>query len=656
MAMARLNQEEGRYRVLLIGIGENTQEEKEFFSQRVSETYSIPFPLLKKIVNRCPIILKKNLSDKKAEVLAKTLRSFGATVSVEERRNFPPVSLEFQGLVPYRVALESVYVRKTPRGLWSLIGRVRNISDEILIDTWVLAQLFDDLEEFIGFEETPLPINPLPAGEISPFKVILDGDLFIRRVSVAFKDVSGELVPTLDRRKRTEWVSVEIGNEPPLPSPAGSREKFDPVELAEISEEKAPVMQKDIHSEPLFQESETIHPLLLGGEARKDEKDTGEIFQESNSLSLEPPEEILELPSGSPEVDLCTESLESKEVVEEGIVGEEAAPTAQPEETAGVERVSDGPKLTTEEEVAEASRFDASAFEEAPRLLEDISERPGEVRPEEESGKEVEEQLAGFSWIEQFRDAARAFYQKPRDIFSIWFEECRKEGQFRDHLHALLTILVHSRFDQGSQSVKALENTQSVFHLIVQPNLRLDEIPPLEGTLFISGEVWRELFHRALPKVQQIGNVVFKKNRWKGYELERLIQVIPHMGHRNSRTAIRWFNELIPDVIQIDFSDTPVAVDESFYRVVSRLGIVDPHFDRYQGGNSMADAKIQSFSRMAYPQNPLDVEGPMGWMGRAEEQGGHCLPVQPRCKGCLFESFCPKLYVHFDPSEKGMRE
>jgi len=120
--------------------------------------------------------------------------------------------------------------------------------------------------------------------------------------------------------------------------------------------------------------------------------------------------------------------------------------------------------------------------------------------------------------------------------------------------------------------------------------------------------------------------------------------------------AIQWFKELIPDVLEVDFSDTPVTVGEGFYRVASRLGIVDPHFDHYQGRNSMADVKIQSFARMACLRNPLEVEEPMTWMGRAEEQGGHCFPIQPKCEGCLFETFCPKLYVHFNPSEKGMRE
>jgi hypothetical protein len=92
--------------------------------------------------------------------------------------------------------------------------------------------------------------------------------------------------------------------------------------------------------------------------------------------------------------------------------------------------------------------------------------------------------------------------------------------------------LVHARFEQGDQSIKALENTQRVFRLIVQPNLLLEEVPPLEGTPFASGEIWKELFYRAIPKVQQIGNAILEKNRWRAFDLEQAIQVIPHMGHQ----------------------------------------------------------------------------------------------------------------------------
>ncbi len=83
--MQGMNQEEGNYQVVLIGIEGTTEENKESFCKKISENYSISLPLLKKIVDHCPIVLKKNLSLIKAETLGKTLKSFGAIVSVEKK-------------------------------------------------------------------------------------------------------------------------------------------------------------------------------------------------------------------------------------------------------------------------------------------------------------------------------------------------------------------------------------------------------------------------------------------------------------------------------------------------------------------------------------------------------------------------------------------
>jgi hypothetical protein len=669
--MVRLNPEEGRYRVLLLGIGNNTEEEKSSFCQNISKHYSIPSPLLEKIVDRCPVILKKNISLIKAEILAKSFKAFGASVSIEERKNIPPISLEFQELVPHRLALESSYLRKTQRGTWSVMGRIKNISDEILNDTWVLIQLFEDLGEFIAFEETPLPINPLPPGETSPFKVIFDGDLSIKRISVAFKNASGQPISAVDKRKKKEWVEVAIGEEGFLSSRRMGTEfkkRAKPVDLTEPAEKI--IISKD-------------KAISKGGDAER-------ISGDSLSETFEPLEKVLEssvslfeensYPRGEePEIAFRQETFEESALP----ASEKRLEKIEIEEEAAL----DGLEVSSlERKVAEESRLDASVLEEPAQLLKDISESLGEgeaeeepeerevvvvkeeaakekvVKEEEAREKEVgtetgkEEEVSSFSWIEYFRNAVETYHQKPYDIFSIWFKKCRERGEFRNSFHALLTLLVHSRFDQGNESIKVLENTKRVFRLIVPPNLSLDEMPLLEGTSFASGEVWRDLFHRALPKVQQIGNAVLEKNKWKAFDLERLIQIIPHMGHQNSRKAAQWISELISDMVEVDFSDTPVAIGEGLYRVASRLGIVDPHLDYYQGRNSIGDIKIQSFSKTAFPQNPIKIEEPMAWMGKEEERGGHCFPIQPWCEGCLFETFCPRLHVDFNPSEKGMRE
>ena len=691
--MVRLNPEEGRYRVLLLGIGNNTEDEKSSFCYNISKHYSIPSPLLEKIVDRCPVILKKNISLIKAEILAKSFKSFGASVSIEERKNIPPISLEFQELVPHRLALESSYLRKTQRGTWSVMGRIKNISDETLNDTWVLTQLFEDLGEFIAFEETPLPINPLPPGETSPFKVIFEGDLSIKRISVAFKNASGQPIPAVDERKKREWVEVAIGKEGFLSSRrmvTEFRKRAQAVDLTKPTEKIIISKDKTISEEPPLSLEQVVGVQFEKEMGEAKGGDAERISEDSLSETLEPLEKVLES-----SVSLFEEnSYPRGEELEKAFgqeTSEESASSASEkmvekieiEEEAALDKLEVSP---VERKVAEESRLGASVLEEPAQLLKDISESPGEGEAEkepeerevvvvkEEGAKEKvvkegeakeevertetgkEEEVSSFSWIEYFRNAVKTYYQKPHDIFSIWFNECRERGEFRNSFHALLTLLVHSRFDQGNESIKVLENTQRVFRLIVPTNLPPDEIPLLEETPFASGEVWRDLFHRALPKVQQIGNAVLEKDKWNAFDLERLIQVIPHMGHQNSRKAVQWISELISDVVEVDFSDTPVAIGEGLYRVASRLGIVDPHLDYYQGRNSMGDIKIQSFSKTAFPQNPIKIEEPMAWMGKEEERGGHCFPVQPWCEGCLFETFCPRLHVDFNPSEKGMRE
>jgi hypothetical protein len=652
--MARLNQQEGRYRVLLIGIGDNTEEEKGSFCRNLSKNYSIPFPTLKKVVDSSPIILKKNISHRKAEMLAKTLRSFGARVSVEERRNLLPLSLEFQELTPRHLALESCYLRKTERGAWSVMGRAKNISDQTLTDTWVLAQLFEDPDEFIAFEEAPLAINPLPSGEASPFKVIFEGNLSAKRISIAFKNASGQPIPALDKRRKREWTEVPIEEERSLSRPRMSAEfekKAQDMQLTEPSEKVIIIREKETSRETARFSGKIVETPLekeITGERGGDE---GRISDHSLTLTLEPLEKVLESSLSGLEEDGHPGLEES-----EGAFGQEASQESDlfaseeiEKETEEVGALGDIKLASDEREVDETPLLGASAPQDAIQLAEGISEIPEEVAAEEETAP-------SFAWIDSFRNALETYYEKSPDIFSIWFKERRTGGDFRDSFHALLTILVHSRFEQGHLPVKALENTKRVFGLIAQPNLPLGHIPTLEGTPFASGEVWADLFHRALPKIQQMGNAILEKNKWSASDLEGLVQVIPHMGRQNSRMAIQWMNALIPDILEVDFSGTSVTVGKGLYRVASRLGVVDPRFDQYEGAHSTGDAKIQSFAKAAFPENPGKVEEPMASMGRGEEKGGHCFPVQPWCEGCLFEAFCPKLCVDFDPSENGMKE
>jgi hypothetical protein len=650
-----MDHEEGRFRVLLIGIGDDTEKKRESFCKNISESYGISFPLLNKIVDRCPTVLKKNLSLRKAEALAKRLQAFGAVVSVEERRDSSAVSLEFQEMTPHRVALDSSYLRRTPSGSWNVIGRAKNISEEILSDTWVLIQLFDAFDEFLTFEEVPMPVNPLPPGEASPFKAVFEGDLPIKRVSVAFKNSSGCPLPAVDKRERKEWVQVKF-------------------EMKEEEEEDFPssFMPGKDRNETLsthgIQPSEEISqsPPQAGflypsvEESQEKEEEVGEKGA-PNNVQLTPQNNPSGMTQELPEegFDLPLETLEENETQVKEEVGSlseyELPPMLMPAasdkgdaEEGKANPIDLGPPPTPLENIFPETRIDLSIFEEATKLLEEISAKAGEKEKVEPPP---------FPWIEDFRNSVETYHQNDRDIFSSWFKAQQKKEGLAHPLHSILTILVHARFNQKNQSEKALENTQRVFKLILQPTLQLEEIPLLEGTPFFSGENWRDLFLRAIPKLQQVADNIIEKKRWNASDLERLIQIIPHMGDRNSRMAIRWIHELIPDVIEVDFSNTPISVGESVYRVSSRLGVVDPHFDYYQGKNSIGDLKIQAFAKAAYPQNPLRIEEPTTWVGMMKEEGGggYCLPTQPHCEGCLFESFCPRLYFDFNPSEKGMK-
>ena len=647
--MNRRNQEEGRFRVLLTGIGDHTEEKRETFCKKVSENYPISFSLLRKIVDRCPIVLKRDLSFKTAETLAKALRSFGGTVFVEEKREVSNISLEFEGMGLPQLALESSSFRKTPSRTLNITGRVRNISRESLQDTRVLIQLFDGFEELVTFEEVPLPVEPLPPGAASPFRTDVEGDLSIKKVSIGFKRVSGAPLAVLDRRNKREWVEVELEEQtevPPslLPPPGDQQGTF--------SSQGIELPPKILFEEDLDGRENPLPPLeeedpqqTMEEERRDEEKDEesfllnfeGSLWKAfgASGSGLHLPSEVLEMENEREE--------EWKILLEED------------HEPSGTPSVSEAEKAgeALSQEKGDAS-FPASVSERSSFEASDVQETPQDTRENSETTETKKEGHASFLWIENFRKAVETYHKEPRDIFSSWFESERKENGLSDSFHSLLTILVHSRFDQMSQSQNALENTARVFKILHQPYLKLEEIPPLEGTQFFSGENWRDLLHRAIPKLQQVSKNILERKRWNALNLERLIQIIPHMSEKNSRKGIRWINHLIPDIVEIDFANTPILVGESLYRVASRLGVVDPYFDPYGGKNSMGEMKIQSFATAAFPQYPLKVEEPMTWEGSKEEEG-HCHPVQPHCEDCLFGTFCPRLYLHFNPSVKGMR-
>jgi hypothetical protein len=646
-----------------MGIGKNTDEEKESFCVELSAKYSIPRSLLRKIVDQCPIVIKKNVTLHKAESLSRLLKSFGAQVTVEVKRDSPPISLEFQKPELQPLALESASLRKNHGGGWNVIGRAKNIASETLNDIWVLVQLFGDFDEFLTFEEVPLTLNPFPQAETAPFKAIFEGDLSIQKLSITFKNASGMPLAALDRRTKPEWIKVDFdeGDEAvmsivltrpsrPIPLEPHKDETKRNTSPAPLSRD---VQAPRAESVPLH--AEIVEEVVSTPPEKHLEESVLETVSQIGEESKTEIDENWENPFESKKKDIAEGRIEAKTTpVEElqrlesvSLPSSSLAFLEKKEEEMEEKELDRASEMNRDQEDQpvpfEAPLLDASAFEEASRLIQEISEK----------NEEKEREPVPFPWIEEFKKSIESYSQKHPDPFSCWFQSQQEKSEFKDGFHSLITILIHARFDQTDEPLKALENTQRVFTLALNPNTAPAPIPALEGTGFFTGEQWRDLFSRALPKLQQVCHGILERRKWEAFEIQRLIQVIPHMSEKSSRKSVRWISDLTPAVVDIDFATLSVSIDENVYRVACRLGVVDPHFDFYQGRNSMGDRKIQAFAVSAFPKNPSRIEDPMTWIGRTEE-GGHCFPSEPQCQGCLFEAFCQKLCLHFDPSEKGM--
>jgi len=631
--MVQSHMKDETYRVILHRIGKNTEEEKARFCEEVSKNYGIPLDLMRKIADRCPIVIKKDLPFKKAEMLAIAFKSSGASVSVERKRDLPPISLELITGGTYRLGLESTSLRKSPGGAWQVFGRIKNISTEELRDVWTLIQLFDEYEELVTFEEIPLPINPLPPNESSPLKAIFEGDLPLQKVSIAFKNAAGNPLPAMDKRQKKEWVEVKI-------SEIGVRSR--PPSLVEISEE---VLHTFEGQPPLVPEEGVEKPEGEGALIEITLPETGEIPLTSKEKIKSSGEELA-LVFFEKDRQPLEEGKEKEDERFQTVVGEDRS------------REVIHPLMTEESSEEELYLDDLAEdrMEDFRQIESSLSSFEIEEPVAEEKAATVEikteEETSLYPWLEDFKKGIEAYDQMNRNPFLIWFENHQEEKQWGGVYPSLLTLLIYARFNQTPSSDTAFENTQKVYHLTIQADQSYEEFPPLKGDLFFPSDVWRDLYIRAIPKLQEVSRRMMEGKNWVTSDLDRLIRVIPHMTARNSRWAIRAIHHWIPGIIP-DVSDMPIDITEGLYRVASRLGVINPLFDYYQGKNSMGDLRLQSFARVAFPEDPGKIEEPMSRLG-ATDEGGHCLPTQPQCQDCPFESFCQKRFIDFDPAEKGM--
>jgi hypothetical protein len=482
----------------------------------------------------------------------------------------------------------------------------------------------------------------LPADGPSPFRVFFDGVFPVHKVTVALKNASGNPVQALDKRRRRGWTEVVIKDRSrPLPSPEGlptqggapSADRIEPTgaRLAEESTGK---------EQPPLENPEGR--ILSSSESQEETAD--------RVKAVRLPEENLSL-------DLDQDSSGAEGDVEKGRQDTPPAPPVESDELQEWLGTSSSASLKDHPIEEHAISSDTPWGDDAPEVGPPDTKRVMSVL------SEAQELLHGIShppeeerrvppWLEDFKYSVENYYQHSRDDFVSWFKACRGENQFENGYGSLGTILAHARFDQLTHSKEALNNTQKVHQLITRQNVSIDEIPSIKGTRFFSGDQWRELFHKAIPRIQQVARDITAKRIWEASELEKLIQIIPHIDAKRSRRAARWVHELLPDAIEIDFSGAAVLVDEKLYRVASRLGVVDPQFDPYHETDSMGYLRIQSFAQTVFPQDPVKIEEPMVQMGSNETEGGTCFPTEPRCEGCLFQSFCPRLLPQIDPSGK----
>ena len=632
--MQQQNQSEENYRVLLMGIEDETEERKEVFWRTVSERYHLSLASLREIMNRSPVVLARSVSLDEARHLAERLKPLGALVSIDRKNDIPTMNLEFQETGSALIALESSSLRKTQSETWSVTGRVRNISAETLHDVWVLIQLFGNPGDFLTFEEVPLPLNPLPPQSFSPFKAIFDGSLTVKGVAIAFKNSGGRPLPSTDHRKPlADESSIRVDLKEPCSSVVSAEEN----ERRAVEEQPSPInpggeQERGVEEYPRDQKSSD-------GRVTEEEVILSKMDEPKDESPAESNEEYTDVPLAS-----CSSAILAKTDVEMiDVVFPELKP---PAECSG----GNGQEIP----------IPTPALEEASQLLKEITEsKPQEIEEkqvEEESSSQLKESLPTFPYFEEFRRSVESYYRTHPDHFVEWMETQEREEGVQGTLRCLATILVHTRFDQMTKPEKALENTRKVTPLVLQPNVSFEEIPALEGTRHFSGDHWKLLFHRALPRIQSIAQEIEVKKQWNARALEQLIQIIPHMSPETSRRAVRWIQRFRIQGIEVDFSQASILLGGALYRVAARLGVVDPQFDYYEGPNSMGDRKIQAFARTAFPEDPLRVEEPMNWLGMGTpEDGGACTPTTPRCEGCLFSGFCPRHYLHLDPSEKGMR-
>jgi hypothetical protein len=244
-----------------------------------------------------------------------------------------------------------------------------------------------------------------------------------------------------------------------------------------------------------------------------------------------------------------------------------------------------------------------------------------------------------------------------RDPFISWFQTSFNHGNEGDLRRRVLLILVNARFDQSTLAERALENTRLVLNagVLDREHVSLHEVPQLKTRQRVGVDRWRELFWQSLTALRELSGRISARTSWKAGDL--LLEItgarIPYFGPKTARLAVRWLAEMVPE-INVDMADSQVPVDSLVYRVAARLGLLDPERDKYAGPGSPGHRRIQEIAQQLFPPNPSLMDEPLWMAGRRARNGGFCHPTKPACDhGCMFASFCPRLWPATDPSVVG---
>jgi len=210
--------DQNTYKVLLMGLTNDSAEGREMFLGGISERFHISREKVQFLLNKTPILLKRGLSSRTAEALVDEFQSLGGKARCMRDDEGPLLELEFAAEENPLLQLETLTSSFHGDGI-EVIGRVRNISSHPMRGVKVIAQFFDPSNHFISYGESSLAFSTLQPGQLSPFRVMRGDNAGVGRISIAFKGEDGAMIDVRNTRASPQKVTLPVdGDRPEAPS------------------------------------------------------------------------------------------------------------------------------------------------------------------------------------------------------------------------------------------------------------------------------------------------------------------------------------------------------------------------------------------------------------------------------------------------------